>query len=166
MIDLTADRLRELLTYDSETGVFRWRVRRSIKTPAGAVAGSLRAKGYLSVKIDFRTYYAHRLAWLYMTGAWPADQTDHINRVRSDNRWINLREATNSGNACNSAQSKESGLPRGVYRKRKYGRFQAQISKNKVWHNLGLHDTAEEAAEAYKRAATQLHGEFAYGGAS
>jgi HNH endonuclease len=93
------DRLRELFSYDPETGHFTRIVKRQL--PAGTVAGSTkRNKGYISITVDRRKYQAHRLAWLWIYGTWPS-QLDHINRDRADNRINNLRPATPTLNALN-----------------------------------------------------------------
>src|SRR5690606_5927947 len=96
--DLTAARLRELLHYDPETGIFIWlpkpqsafsksRHHKAAYTRyAGKVAGSLKKRGYCYIKIDGVMYGAHRLAWLYVHGCWPLNQIDHMNRQRADNR--------------------------------------------------------------------------------
>jgi HNH endonuclease len=88
---LTAERLRERLHYDAETGVFTRRVGSS-NARAGDVAGSVHSTGYVRISIDGGKYTAHCLAWFYVHGVWPSDQIDHINRNRSDNRIANLRE--------------------------------------------------------------------------
>lgn len=108
---LTAERLRELLDYDPETGVFRWRadVRCGvglgrIQIQAGTEAGcTARRDGYIRIRVLGTLYQAHRLAYLWMTGAFPEHQLDHKNRCRSDNRWQNLRPATDLENRQNIA---------------------------------------------------------------
>ena len=90
--NLTPDRLRELLHYDPETGVFTWRVDRGRNKLSGLPAGSLTAKGYLNISIDGKEYYAHALAWMYVHGYLPAmRQIDRINGDRLDNRIANFR---------------------------------------------------------------------------
>lgn len=93
---LTAERLRELLSYDPETGWFTWRVTRSSngRADAGSRAGALRSDGYRHVTVDQHKYKEHRLAWLYMTGKWPEADLDHKNNTRDDNRFSNLRAAS------------------------------------------------------------------------
>jgi hypothetical protein len=87
---LTAERLREQLRYDAETGVFTRRVG-SGHARAGDMAGTVHSTGYVRISIDGGKYTAHHLAWLYVHGVWPY-QIEHINRKRSDNRIANLRE--------------------------------------------------------------------------
>ncbi|SRR6266446_2339189 len=87
---LTQERLKELLHYDPETGVFSW----ILKRPA---YGGNKKRGHEYVLIndvDGRDYRAARLAHLYMTGEWPKHKMDHINRIKDDNRWENLRDVT------------------------------------------------------------------------
>src|SRR4029450_2313606 len=104
MTELTAERLRELLDYDPETGDFTWKVnRRCVRS--GSVAGNVNCvDGYCYIGVDARRYHAHRLAWLYIKGAWPNDQIDHINGNKADNRFANLRQATHSQNQANGGR--------------------------------------------------------------
>ena len=108
---LTAEFVRTLFDYNSETGVFTRRVSRG-KSPAGSIAGSCGSDGYIRIGIDGRSYRAHRLAWLYVNGFWPTSQIDHVNCIRTDNRASNLREATHGENQTNAA----------AYRNNKIGR--------------------------------------------
>lgn len=85
---LTQSRLKTILHYDPETGMFRWRVSNGA-AKAGRLAGSLRPNGYLHIGVDCNRYYSHRLAWLYVYGVWPKDQLDHINGIPNDNRIAN-----------------------------------------------------------------------------
>ena len=91
-----AERVRELLDYNPETGDFislgRGRGRGS--RYFGCVVGYRRPDGYVAVYFGKKQYLAHLLAWLWMTGEWPKNDVDHINRNRSDNRWSNLRDVT------------------------------------------------------------------------
>ena len=107
---LTHDYLISVLEYHSETGVFYWRSSPSVGVRPGSVAGSRTDKGYVSVKLLGSKYRAHRLAWLYVTGAWPDLEIDHINRDRSDNRIDNLMEVTGSLNCHNSVKCETSGV--------------------------------------------------------
>lgn len=156
---LTVERLRAVLHYDHATGLFTRTLPRN-GTRIGDIAGSPERKGYLRISIDGRRYKAHRLAWLYVHGQWPADQLDHRNGIRSDNRIDNLREADNVLNSANAAPSRNNttGL-KGVSRLGK--RFVAGIKDNYQRIHLGCYATAEEAAAAYDKAAVDLWGDFA-----
>lgn len=124
---LTQDRLKELLHYDPETGVFTRRVVLNNKIKVGDIAGCL-CNGYVKIRVEVRRYRAHRLAWLYMVGDWPKDQLDHINGKRDDNRWANIREATSSENMKNRKinTNNTSGIM-GVCWNKRSGRWDAQI---------------------------------------
>lgn len=100
-MNISQERLKELLSYDPDTGIFKWRVHRfSVKV--GDIAGSLSDSGYVIIGINHRLYRAHRLAWLYVHGYFPENGLDHINRIRNDNRIINLREVSRSCNLRNA----------------------------------------------------------------
>lgn len=98
---ITQEQLKLILNYDPETGEFNWLVKPRNRASIGGVAGHLRKNGYREISIKGKKYYAHRLAWLYMTGSWPKEHIDHINGNPSDNRFCNLREATRSQNMHN-----------------------------------------------------------------
>jgi hypothetical protein len=155
---LTAQHLRALLDYDAETGVFTWRVarRRIVK---GSAAGSVNGDGYVTIGIDYSRYQAHRLAWLYMTGEWPVNEIDHKNRVRDDNKWSNLREATSSQNHRNS-RAHTSGL-KGTHLDKQSKRWRAFIRQDGKQRYLGTFATAADAHAAYCTAAMEIDPEFA-----
>jgi HNH endonuclease len=158
---LTAAEVRRLLRYDADTGTFFWRVDTK-NTAAGDVAGSQQSRGYWHIKINRRLYLAHRLAWLYVTGEWPTANIDHINGKRSDNRFVNLRIATNSENARNSRRRINNACGyKGVHYKKRLNKFVAQIHIDGRVHHLGVFKTAEEAHAAYCKAAKKHFGEFA-----
>ncbi|MCI0558762.1 MAG: HNH endonuclease [Nitrososphaera sp.] len=161
MTELTAERLRELLDYNPETGEFVWRVSRG-RTAAGAKAGTLKPDGYIYIGVDCRDYLAHRLAFLHTTSLWPREDVDHINMGRADNRWNNLREATRSENKANMRPPADntSGF-KGVSRHKRTGKWQAKIQSRGKYLFLGRFDTAEAAHEVYLAAAKHYFGEFA-----
>lgn len=157
---LTQEYVKSLLHYDPDTGIWTWKVQRSMHK-AGIQAGCIKNCGHRSIKINNRKYYAHRLAWFYMTGKWP-DVTDHINGIRDDNRWCNLREANDCQNRINSkkAYSNTSGY-KGVSWKSKNRRWVAQILIGDSKLHLGLFDDPKEAALVYNYAAEKYFGKFA-----
>ena len=116
---LTADRLRELLNYDPDTGVFTYRVTRAPRFRPGDMAGHVDVHGYRVIGLDLRIYKAHRLAGLYMTGEWPKHEVDHKNLDKADNRWVNLRPATHGQNRQNIGALKNNWTGcKGVYLRR------------------------------------------------
>lgn len=155
---ITQARLKELLHYDPVTGIFTWRITRGGQ-PEGSRAGAVTSSGYLQISIDYKLYKAHRLAVLYMTGAWPKEMVDHEKGDRSDNRWERIREATRSQNGANSRARTSRGV-KGVYAIQG-GKFRAQIRVSYRLINLGTFPTKEEAAQAYASAAKQYFGAFA-----
>lgn len=159
--ELTAERLREVLSYNAETGIFTWLVSRG-KARVGDVAGKHACNGYWRIKLYGKEYPAHRLAWLYVYGAFPDGPVDHINLDKIDNRIANLREATLAENQHNKSEQKNntSGF-KGVSRLSKNGRWRAEIMLNGKSKYLGSFRTAEEAADAYSNAAVNLHADFA-----
>src|ERR1035437_5724966 len=102
---LTQEKLKELLHYDPETGLFTWKNTRHNAVKIGAIAGYWRKDGYVGIYVLGHHYLAHRIAWLYMTCEWPEFEIDHENRKYSDNRWKNLREATHLQNMHNVSRS-------------------------------------------------------------
>ena len=161
--NLSAERLRQLFSYDPETGVFirvansgaRYRNRK-----IGQIAGWKDARGYVVFRVENSKYMAHRLAWLYMTGHWPKQFIDHINGMKSDNRFANLREADDFINAQNIRQANrasQSGLLGASFKPEMKKPWAAQIQVNGRMKRLGFYDTAEEAHAAYLKAKRQLH---------
>ena len=89
--NITASRLRELVSYDVDTGKFTRLVDSYRRTAvAGSVPGNVFKNGYIYISLDATRYLAHRLAWLYVHGRWPVGQIDHINMIRTDNRLCNF----------------------------------------------------------------------------
>jgi hypothetical protein len=158
---LTAAEVRRLLHYESDSGTFFWRVD-TRNTATGDMAGSRQSRGYWHIKINRRLYMAHRLAWLYVTGEWPIGHIEHVNGNRSDNRFANLRVATNSENAWNSRICVNNACGyKGVHYKKRLKKFVAQINVDGRVYHLGVFKTATEAHAAYCKAAKEYFGEFA-----
>ena len=135
---LTQEQLKEVLHYNSETGLFTWVKRSAHRIQIGDIAGALTVQGYIRIKVKLNSYPAHRLAWLYMHGAWPKDMIDHINHITNDNRWVNLRETTQSENIRNSSlrENSASGVTGVTWNKRDC-RWVALIRINAKLINLG-----------------------------
>lgn len=164
MKKICINKLKELLDYNPETGIFTWKVREDDPQWSGHYAGKIagsKVKKYIRVAIDDTAYAAHRLAWAIHYGVWPVSILDHINGDGFDNRIENLREASFAQNAANAHRTKlpASGY-RGVYRYKKTDKWKAEISYENERHYLGVFDTKEEAHQAYLRASAEIHGEY------
>ena len=159
-MNLTVERLREVLRYEPGTGKFIRLVSNSNRARAGSITGSPAVDGSIVVHIDGKLYRAHRLAWLYVHGRWPVAEIDHVNGDPADNRVANLRESTRTENMRNVRMHRDcgSGL-KGAYRDKK--KWKSSIMVDGVHRYLGAFDPPEDAHAAYCRAATTLHGEFA-----
>lgn len=150
-VNLNQTLLKELLDYNPETGVFSWAKDIGYKLKKGQKAGSLSC-GYVRIKLFKKSYMAHRLAFLYMTGKWPDKEVDHINQIRDDNRWTNLREVTRTENLRNRVFSCSESGKTGVYWDKKGGKWRAQIridGKNKY---LGSFTDLKEAVKVRESA--------------
>ena len=104
MTDLTQERLKEVLRYNEDTGVFTWLSTTSTKISIGDEAGHLNANGYISIRVDGTLYQAHRLAILYYTGGWPPEMVDHEDGDKANNSLLNLRLASRSENHRNTSK--------------------------------------------------------------
>lgn len=153
--DISLEDLKKYLDYDPDTGIFRWKLPRG-RAPKGAVAGVTRDDSYVLIGILGTHYYAHRLAWLYVTGEWPVKFIDHKNCNPNDNRIENLREATHAQNLQNRRASTCTGF-KGVRPDK--GKWMARINEKYI----GVYNTPEEAHAAYLAAAKERYGEFAKG---
>ena len=149
---ITQARLKELVSYDPETGVMLCLTRRAHRCPVGSIAGNPGTDGHLKAKFEGRMYLIHRLAWLYMTGDWPRHQIDHINGNPADNRWPNLRDvpqAINNQNQRKPQRINKTGFLGVVCRD---GRYTSKLGKH-----LGSFNTGEEAHAAYLKAKRANH---------
>lgn len=158
--DLTQEEALRLLEYEPESGVLRFRVGRS-NVRAGAVAGSVNAHGYRQLKVANKDYLAHRVIWLMVHGRWPADQIDHIDGDRLNNRLDNLREATHAENGRNLRMraTNTSGVT-GVYWSKRSKRWVAQIRDGGRQRYIGQFCDMDAAIAARRAAEKVLFGEF------
>ncbi len=107
----TVEEVRSALSYDCGTGVLRWKQALSFRGPIGAVAGRINLDGYVRIGLFGKQYPAHVLAWVIETGEWPSLVIHHEDAVRSNNRWPNLSEISQSENVCAGYARAAAGLP-------------------------------------------------------
>jgi len=159
---LTQERLKELLHYDPNTGLFTRLITTSQNARKGYIAGSLGKRGYVIIWIDGCRYAAHILAWLYIHGVFPKEQIDHKNRIKYDNSLLNLRLATHAQNVANRLllKSNSSGY-HGVTWDSINKKWRAQLRFNHCSINIGRFDNIEDAAFAAQITRMKLLGEFA-----
>lgn len=154
---LTIQELKENLHYNPETGVFT-RTKNSYRLRVGDVVKG-KSASYISICVNNVSYYAHRLAWLYMTGEIPKGMIDHINGNRLDNRICNLRDVSNTENIHNQTRAhscNKTGFL-GVSFDKNANKYRAMIKLDGKNKRLGLFLTAEAAHEAYLEAKRRLH---------
>jgi hypothetical protein len=157
---LSAYRLRQVLDYDPESGIFRWLVKSNSRVNAGDIAGHLKRTGYVHIGVDGTDYAAHRLAFLYMVGVLARVDVDHADGNKSNNRWSNLRLAGKSLNGANAKRRRDNtsgfkGVTWNGYR------WEASIQVSGRQIRLGTYTSPEEAHAAYCGGAKVAFGKFA-----
>ena len=156
---ISTKRLKQLVSYDPITGIFRWKYTwgRAIE---GNSVGSAHSQGYIQANIDRHRVFLHRIAWQYVHGVVPKGQIDHINGDRLDNRIVNLRLATQQQNSANMRRrpNNKSGL-KGVVRFK--NRWRCYVHVNGKTRYLGTFKSKNEAHSAYVSAAVHHFGKFA-----
>jgi hypothetical protein len=158
---ITYKRLIELFHYDPYTGIFYRKKLTSNFVKINSKVGTKNCYGYIQMYVDRKLYRAHRLAWLYMMGVMPKNDIDHINRIRDDNRFLNLREANKKENAYNTkVNSTNTTGFKGVSKANKDGKYPANIRINGKVTFLGLFSNPLDASIAYKNKAKEIHGNF------
>lgn len=144
--------LKRVLNYNPETGVFTWRIKKS-NIKIGYITGSITSNGYLSTRINCKSYLSHRLAWLYVYGQFPENDIDHINHIRSDNRIKNLRVVINKENCKNKLlQSNNTSGVAGVTWYKRDKKWLTQINYNGKTITLGLFKNINDAKKAREKA--------------
>lgn len=157
-----ANHLSTLLSYDKDTGIFTWNVPNGNKAK-GSIAGTVMRNGYVRIGVNGKTYMAHRLAWMFSFGKFPIVFVDHINGIRSDNRILNLREASKAENTWNSSAYSNNRLGlKGVHFNSVDRKYIAQITVGGKRKCLGSFNDKYEAYEAYIKASKALHGNFSF----
>jgi hypothetical protein len=158
----TVERLREIFNYDPYEGVLRWKERRP-GVNKNLIAGiPCRPGGHVVVRIGKQLFPAHRIIWKIVTGQEPPDYIDHIDMNRTNNKWANLRTATNSQNMMNVGliRSNTSGY-KNVYWHAQSGKWMVSVKLNGKSHSFGLYTTKEDAVKVARFERVRLHGEFA-----
>lgn len=165
---LSLERLKALLHYDPETGLFTWLVSKGT-VKSGKIAGTVGVSGsgreYINIRLDRKQYQGHRLAWFYMTGSWPGHVVDHEDGDGLNNKWLNLREATHNQNHYNQFlnRNNKSGV-KGVNWHKGCQRWRASITYEGRKIHIGLFTSLDEAQVAIEKVRKELHGEFANNG--
>ncbi|PTT41483.1 HNH endonuclease [Acidovorax sp. HMWF018] len=160
-VELTAQRLREVLRYEPESGQMFWLIRAAHRRHPGEEAGSPSKDGRIRIRIDGQLFYRYRLAWLWMTGKWPDKCVDHINGDHTDDSWKNLRDvpqAINCQNYRKAPKSSSTGLLGAQALPN--GRFESSVKTLYKRRYLGSFDNAQDAHEAYIAAKRELHPGF------
>jgi hypothetical protein len=157
---ITQEQLKNLLDYSPETGNFTWNVAKK-GAAKNKKAGSINKNGYITICVNYKQYYAHRLAWLYVYGDLP-EHIDHINNIRSDNRICNLREANFFQNSHNTKISKRnnSGI-KGITFNKNAKKWCASIMSFSKKIHIGYFENLIEAENAINLARKKYHMEFA-----
>lgn len=155
---LTQTRLKEVLEYNPDSGVFTWKGVHKIpgKRKQGRIAGTVNSDGYTVIYVDNRQYRAARLAWMYMTGRFPNPTVDHKNRNRTDDRFGNLREATKQQQRINQKKYRNNGLPKSIYWVR--NKYQVDIVRRGKKHYFGRFDDLQDAINARNKGLHLLEG--------
>jgi hypothetical protein len=165
------DHINKCLVYNPDTGVFTYKVSRGPRKQ-GDVAGSINPNGYRQIGVGPKGFHkihgAHRIAFLLMEGRWPY-VIDHVNGIKDDNRWENIRECTTQQNCMNTSSRRGSSSKyRGVHKR---VTLDSMCNRKEVWiagiyfdkkkKHLGYFDNERDAARAYNAAAEEHFGEFA-----
>jgi len=147
--DLTQEMLKELLHYNPDTGIFTWTDKVRNKNRKGAIAGTTTSEGYRQIAIDRKSYRVNRLAFLFMEGYLPENCVDHINRVRNDDRWCNLREVSHQCNMRNknTSYSNNSGVV-GVHIENSVNKWKVTIGNGNKEMFIGRFVEFKEAVKA------------------
>jgi hypothetical protein len=156
--DLTQARLKELVSYDPDTGVFIWIKKANRNILIGSVAGSVNSQGYWRIQIDQKSYRAHKLAWLYIFGEFPNGILDHKNRDKLDNRISNLRSVSSSINNqnCKIRKNNTSGSA-GVHLDKSRQKWVSYVKIDSKHKHIGYFNTIEEAIAARKAAEKKFY---------
>jgi hypothetical protein len=140
----TKEHISEWLNYDAISGIFTWKKQIACSIKPGMIAGCINQSGYINIIFGGRCFKAHRLAFFLKNGTWPRI-IDHINGIKTDNKWSNLREVDNE---CQNQQNRKchrNGILWGTFFHKKTGRYCSRVNINGKTVSLGYHATREEA---------------------
>ena len=153
---ITQERLKELLSYDPDTGLFTRKVNAK-RWKAGTVTGSVMKTGYIEIRCDKYRTTGHRLAFLYMTGRFPVT-VDHIDHDPANNKWSNLRNVSHRDNMKNVRLRKDnvSGVV-GVSWSKACQKWTARIATGSTFKHLGVFKSKDDAIQARKDAETEFN---------
>lgn len=156
---LTQERLKELLHYNPDTGIFTWALPTNKKFKPGQIAGCLNAGGYFCIGMDGKNYLSHRLAWLYVYGKWPNNEIDHKDGNTKNNIFKNLRDATKNINQQNQRKPRKDNTSGflGVTWCKKHNAWIARIGINGTRKHIGVYQTAKSAYDAYLAMKRKIH---------
>ena len=156
-------KVKDYLEYNSDTGILTWIKSPVSNIPVGTQITRKNKQGYNICNLHGVTYYVHRVGWYLHTNSQPPEFIDHINRIKTDNYFSNLREATKSQNRQNiGIQRNNSSGYKGVSWKKEINKWVARIMLNNVSTHLGYFATPEEAYEAYISASKKFYKEFSF----
>lgn len=160
-VKIILEELSKYLRYHPRLGIFTWKITRRGKALEGDIAGTHNPNGYVYMTINGKDYKAHRLIWLFETGDWPVDQIDHINEVKCDNRFSNLREATNGQNKVNTSKrvDNKSGIT-GIHWEKTRKKWVVQTRVSKFLRRKKRFNTIEEAQKFRLEDEKVYYGDF------
>jgi hypothetical protein len=157
---LTQSELKKLLDYNPDTGIFTWTNPKK-KTNIGKIAGCFDSAGYVIIRINKKSYKAHRLAWLYNYGKFPNSLLDHINGIKNDNKLCNLRECTNIENQFNTKLNiRNISGAKGVSWNNQLKKWKVCLNINKQQKHFGYFENLELASLVATEAKIKFHKQF------
>jgi hypothetical protein len=154
--------MKQYLSYDENTGFFKWIKKSGPRSVIGGIAGTHTSGGYLSIYFKGVSYKAQRMAWAFIHGSCPTDkEIDHINTIRDDNRIANLRLCSRSQNMMNSNRyATNTSEVKGVSFCKEQQKWRAYITVNNRRYWIGRFETKELASKAVRNARRKIHKEF------
>lgn len=145
--------LKQALKYDPQSGKLYWKSRGISKSWDTKWAGNeaftaTSSTGYKCGRINGANYLAHRVIYKLVTGDEPIE-IDHIDGVRDNNCWSNLRSVPLEDNRRNSRRSKRNTSGHtGVRYEPERSCWIARIRNN----HLGCFSSVDDAIAARKQA--------------